>query len=107
MAYTTHVGNLRTSQSIFDNQACTASFVALPSHACNAVTFTVTPDASVVGSAQVRRGGAGGYVSVSQGVAYEIAVLANSNELQIKTNTGTTPVVCIECKQFRSGFVGQ
>src|SRR5258707_144618 len=100
-----HIGNIRTAVSIFDNQLSTGSFVALPSHQCTEVILTVAPigtAATAPNTIAARRGSTGGQIYVQESMIYSIGVRGNSNEVQIQAVTGT-PIVGIECKLFISG----
>lgn len=99
-----HVANLRTSVSVFDNQASTAGFVALASHPCTEVVLTVAPSGTAGTPAAIlaRRGSTGGWVYIEEGMYYPIGVRGNSNEIQIQA-FALTPQVGYECKLFISG----
>src|ERR1700736_1128522 len=94
------ITNLRTPISVFLNQTSSGAWVALANQACTSVMFTVQPSATagVNNCVQVRRGSSGGQVYLTEGEPYEIAVQANSNELQIQQAQGTTPIVGYECR---------
>jgi hypothetical protein len=98
------MANLRTSVSVFDNQASTAGFVALNAHSCTEVILTVAPSgvAGTPAAILARRGSTLGWVYVEEGMYYPIGVRGNSSEIQIQAFAGT-PIVGFECKLFISG----
>lgn len=101
------VTNLRTPLSVFTNQTATGAWVSLASTPCTAVVFTIlpSPTSGVNNGIMVRRGATGGQVYIEEGMAYEVAVLANANELQIQTSQGTSPVAGMECKTYNGDLV--